>query len=254
MANRMKSQIIFYKETDSTNIRINALAKEGAAEGTVVRADYQTDGKGRRGRSWESPAGTNLYFSILLRPDIKPEKAPMLTLVMAYSVAKAIEAAEELKVQIKWPNDLILSNKKVCGILTEMSLAEGGISHVVIGVGINVNMKEFPQELCEKATSLCLEKGQSVDREKLLQQILTEFTKQYKKFLEIQDLSFLQEEYNQMLVNKGSEVLVLEPGNEYQGTALGINQNGELLVKKENDEIEAVFAGEVSVRGIYGYV
>lgn len=254
MANNMDHHIIFYKETDSTNTRISVLAKEGAPEGTVAWADYQTAGKGRRGRSWESPAGNNLYFSILLRPDIKPEKAPMLTLVMAYSVAKAIENAEKMQVQIKWPNDLILSKKKICGILTEMSLVGNQIDYVVIGVGINVNRREFPQELQEKATSLCIEKGEAVDCERLLGQILREFAEQYDQFLEIQDLLFLQEEYEQMLVNKNQEVLVLEPGNEYQGLALGINREGELLVKRENGETEAVFAGEVSVRGIYGYV
>ncbi len=250
----MENKIIFFKETDSTNIRIHQMAKEGALEGTVAWADYQAAGKGRRGRSWESPAGTNLYFSILLRPQILPEKAPMLTIVMAYSVAKAIQNLLRIEPQIKWPNDLILNQKKICGILTEMHLGNQKISHVVIGVGMNVNVTDFPKELEDKATSIYLETGRMVEREMLLYQVLKEFEKQYNLFLEKQDLGFLQKAYNQILVNKGKEVLVLEPGHEYQGTALGINQSGELLVEKEDGAVEAVFAGEVSVRGIYGYV
>lgn len=250
----MENKIIYYEETDSTNTRIRQLAAEGAVEGTVAWADYQTSGKGRRGRSWESPAGENLYFSILLRPDIKPETAPMLTLVMAYSAAKVIEKLEKVSVQIKWPNDLILSKKKICGILTEMNLSGCEIEHVVVGVGINVNIAEFPEELRDKATSLYLEKGEKIDRELLLHQVLDEFAKQYETFLEVQDLSFLQEEYNQMLVNRDREVLVLEPGKEYLAKAIGINPMGELFVRKEDGTVEAVFAGEVSVRGIYGYV
>lgn len=250
----MESKIIYYEETDSTNTRIRELAKEGLKEGTTVWADCQTAGKGRRGRSWESPAGENLYFSILLRPKLEPGKAPMLTLVMAYSIAKVLKEQENFSVQIKWPNDLILSGKKICGILTEMMLSGREVDFVIVGVGVNVNVSEFPEELQDKATSLYLEKGESFEREKLLQQILKEFDKQYKTFMQVQDLSFMQNEYNQILVNKDKEVLVLEPGNEYQAIALGINESGELLVKKDDDNIENVFAGEVSVRGIYGYV
>lgn len=250
----MESKIIYYEETDSTNTRIRELAKEGLEEGTTVWADCQTAGKGRRGRSWESPAGENLYFSILLRPKLEPGKAPMLTLVMAYSIAKVLKEQENFSVQIKWPNDLILSGKKICGILTEMMLSGREVDFVIVGVGVNVNVSEFPEELQDKATSLYLEKGESFEREKLLQQILKEFDKQYKTFMQVQDLSFMQNEYNQILVNKDKEVLVLEPGNEYQAIALGINESGELLVKKDDDNIENVFAGEVSVRGIYGYV
>ncbi len=276
----MNNQIIFLKETDSTNTRITQLAKEGAKEGVTVWADMQTAGKGRRGRSWESPAGKNLYFSILLRPQIAPEKAPMLTLVMACAVARGVERVldaalskiDEHKtdkskevaqkspqeaacglVQIKWPNDLVMNQKKICGILTEMHLTGMEIDHVVIGTGINVNVENFPEELSEKATSLYLEVGKQMDRENLLQIILHEFDIRYQAFLKTQNLSFLQEEYNQKLINKGREVLVLEPENEYQGKALGINSEGELLVETE-EGVKTVFAGEVSVRGIYGYV
>lgn len=250
----MEYNVVYYEEIDSTNTQAKRMAKTGAEHGLIVTADKQSAGKGRRGRAWESPAGMNLYFSILLRPEFEPDKAPMLTLVMAYSVAKVIGAQEGLPVGIKWPNDLVLEKKKICGILTEMELSENQIADVVIGVGINANTTEFPKELRDKATSLYLQKGCKVERESLLQQILEEFGQQYERFLEIQDLSFLKDAYNQMLINKGKEVLVLEPGHEYQAKALGVNEKGELLVKKNDGSVEAVFAGEVSVRGIYGYV
>ena len=246
--------IYYFDELDSTNIKIKELAMGGAEHGTVVVADKQTAGKGRRGRTWESPAGTNLYFSILLRPTFATEKAPMLTLVMAYSAAKVIREHLHMDAMIKWPNDLVLSKKKICGILTEMTLNGTEIDHIVVGTGINVNLTEFPEELQNSATSLFLELGEEVERKVLLEKVLEEFWKQYKFFEAYQDLSYLQQEYNEMLVNCGKEVCVLEPGNEYMAVARGINQTGELLVTKADGSEAVVYAGEVSVRGIYGYV
>ena len=249
----MNVNIVHYEEIDSTNTEVRRLSLKGAEEGLVVTAKKQTAGKGRRGRSWESPADDNLYFSVLLRPVFSPEKAPMLTLLMAYSVAKALQK-KNINIEIKWPNDLVLSKKKICGILTEMNLAEGQVEDVIVGVGLNVNTMRFSEELDDKATSLTIELGRKLECGELLGWILEEFEERYHQFLEVQDLSFLQEDYNGMLINRNREVLVLEPGNEYQAEALGINELGELLVKKTDGRIEAVFAGEVSVRGIYGYV
>ena len=249
----MNVNVVHYKEVDSTNAEARRLSVEGAESGLVVTAKKQTAGKGRRGRSWESPADENLYFSILLRPSLEPEKAPMLTLVMAYSVAKSLQK-EDIQVLIKGPNDLVCSGKKVCGILTEMNLSGTQIEDVIVGVGLNVNTMNFPVELEDKATSLRKETLRELERGELLQLILKEFDKQYQRFLENQNLEFLQEDYNAMLINQDREVMVLEPGKEYLAKALGINKFGELLVQKEDGSTEAVFAGEVSVRGIYGYV
>lgn len=246
--------IYYFDELDSTNVKIKELAIGGAEHGTVVVADKQTAGKGRRGRTWESPAGTNLYFSILLRPTFATEKAPMLTLVMAYSAAKAIREYLHMEAMIKWPNDLVLEKKKICGILTEMTLNGMDIDHIVVGTGINVNLTEFPEELRGTATSLFLEKGTEIDRKVLLEKVLQEFWRQYELFVEKQTLSYLQKEYNAMLVNCGKEVCVLEPENEYRAIAKGINCAGELLVTKTDGSEAVVYAGEVSVRGIYGYV
>lgn len=250
----MEYNVIHYEEIDSTNTEARRLSKSGAEHGLVIVAEKQTAGKGRRGRNWESPAGRNLYFSILLRPELKPKKAPMLTIVMAYSVAKVLHEQESLPVQIKWPNDLVLFKKKVCGILTEMNMNGCQVEDVIVGVGINVNTEGFPQELHDKATSLYLEKGVQIERKELLQKVLNEFQKQYMLFLEVQELSFLQESYNRMLINRNQEVLVLAPEGEYRADALGINELGELSVRKTDGSVENIFAGEVSVRGLYGYV
>ena len=250
----METKITYFESLDSTNTKVRELACQGAEEGTVVVAEKQTAGKGRRGRNWESPAGTNIYMSVLLRPQIEANKAPMLTLVMAYSIGRVLKERGYETIQIKWPNDLVLSGKKICGILTEAELNGQEIDHVIVGVGINVNEKEFPEELLDKATSLYLEKGIKENREILVEDVLNTFAVDYEKFLKEENLSLIKDEYNQMLVNYHREVRVLDPGNEYTAFAHGINDMGELLVEKADGSMEAVYAGEVSVRGIYGYV
>lgn len=247
------AKVIYYEETDSTNIRAKALAEEGAEHGTLVIAGRQNAGKGRRGRGWISPKGENIYMSILLRPEFEPSKAPMLTLVMAYSVAQALREKEEINAKIKWPNDVVLHKKKICGILTEMSAEIDYINHVVIGVGINTNMEQMEAEIAEKATSLKIEEGRTVMRAGLIAQVMKYFEENYEKFMKDGDLSGIKDAYNDMLVNQDRDVRVLEPGNEYDAHAIGINETGELLVKKEDGSLEKIFAGEVSVRGIYGY-
>lgn len=246
--------LIYLEETDSTNLRAMQFGAEGAAHGTLIVTSKQSQGKGRRGRNWESPAGKNIYMSLLLRPEFLAVQAPMLTLLMAYSVAEALKDCEQIEVQIKWPNDLILNKKKICGILTEMSMREMDIDYVVIGVGINVNMEKIPQELEKSATSLRIETGRELFREALIAGIMNKFEQNYRKFCEAGDLSPIQDGYNRILVNIGKEVRILEPGKEYNAKAHGIDRLGELQVEREDGRRESIFAGEVSVRGIYGYV
>lgn len=248
------SHIYEYEEIDSTNVCASRLASEGACHGSIVVARRQTAGRGRRGRGWKTLDGNNIYLSIVLRPEFTPDKAPMLTLLMAHSVADAIREEEHIDAEIKWPNDLVIGKKKICGILTEMKVEGGNISHVIIGVGINANIEHFPEEIADKATSLKIETKREIDCGKLIGSIMKYFEADYEEFVKYEDLSFLQEEYNKLLVNKGKQVRVLEPGNEYEAFAHGINSTGELLVEKKNGEMETVFAGEVSVRGIYDYV
>ena len=247
-------KIRYYEQLDSTNTKASELASEGAEHGTVVVAECQTAGKGRRGRTWESPSEDNIYMSILLRPEFEADRAPMITLVMAYSVAKVLQENGFADVQIKWPNDLVLSGKKVCGILTEMHLQGTTIDSIVVGVGVNVNTTSFLEELVDKATSLFLECGKLLDKEQLIVDIVETFTEMYDRFAEAGDLEFLQDAYNAILVNKNREVCILEPENEYTAYAYGINPNGELVVRLEDGTERNVYAGEVSVRGLYGYI
>lgn len=247
-------EIVYKDVTASTNADVRRMAEDGAKEGLLVVADGQTLGKGRRGRTWESPKGTNLYFSMLLKPDFSPDKASMITLVAAYSVAKVIRKNTGLDAKIKWPNDIVVDKKKVCGILTEMNMERDYIHHIVVGVGINVNEEEFPEEIIDMATSLKNEKGSILSRANLLSDILSQMEKDYAMFLQAGDLKPFVDEYNQMLVNKGALVKVLDPKGEFSGIAGGINEEGMLIVFKENGQIEKVYAGEVSVRGMYGYV
>ena len=242
----------FAKETDSTNLWIKRLAKEGASEGTLALAEFQSAGRGRLGRSWEVPEGTSVMMSILLRPKFEPQYAPTLTLVMGMAVAKAVKNLG-FDVSIKWPNDVVVSHKKICGILTEMGVRDGKIDYAVIGVGINVNIKEFPEEMADKATSLYLESGKEFDRSQIPGLVMEAFEEYYEKFAATCDLSGLKEEYESILANYNQPVRVLakEP---YEGVARGITDGGELLVEKTDGTIATVSAGEVSVRGLYSYV
>ena len=242
----------FARETDSTNLWIKRLAKEGAPEGTLALAEFQSAGRGRLGRSWEVPEGTSVMMSILLRPKFEPQYAPTLTLVMGMAVAKAVKNLG-FDVSIKWPNDVVVSHKKICGILTEMGVRDGKIDYAVIGVGINVNIREFPEEMADKATSLYLESGRKFDRSQIPGLVMEAFEEYYEKFAATCDLSGLKEEYESILANYNQPVRVLakEP---YEGVARGITDGGELLVEKTDGTIVAVSAGEVSVRGLYSYV
>lgn len=246
--------VVYASETDSTNIQAKALGEKGASHGTLFVADRQTAGKGRRGRSWESPSGTSIYMTVLLRPGFLPSRAPMLTLVMALSVAEGITGETGLLAQIKWPNDIVVNRKKVCGILTEMSAEVDYINYVVTGAGINVNTECFPEEIAGTATSLYIEGGARVRRAKLAARIMERYEENYETFLAAEDLSGLKSAYNRLLVNRGKEVRILEPGNEYEAVASGINDTGELIVTARDGSRRAIFAGEVSVRGVYGYV
>ncbi len=249
----------FYASTGSTNPDAKRFAEEGEPHGTIVVADRQTAGRGRRGRSWASPAGTSIYFTIVVRPVFAPDKASMITLVTALSVAQAIEEVTGLRAQIKWPNDIVVHKKKVCGILTEMSMTPemDEIQFVVAGVGVNTNHdspEDFPEEIRETATSLKIESGKQIDRAGLLERILARFEKNYDFFAETEDLSGLQEAYQAHLINMDAQVMILDPAGEYTGISRGITKTGELIVERDNGEQTLVYAGEVSVRGLYGYV
>lgn len=246
--------LVFLDMVDSTNTRAKQLAEAGAPDGTLVVAETQSSAKGRRGRSWMAPSGSGVWFSLLLRPKIAPEHASMLTLVAAMAVETGIRDLAGIEGRIKWPNDIVIEGKKICGILTEMSADMDDVNHVVVGIGINANIREFPKELRDKATSLLLVSGQMVRRAALLNAVLLAWEEYYGKYLQTEDLSLLAAEYNTRLAGLGGMVRVLAPKREYTGISRGINHKGELLVEREDGTVTEVMSGEVSVRGIYGYV
>lgn len=244
----------YLQTVDSTNDYAKKLAMDGGVHGLLVTAEYQMGGKGRRGRSWVTPAGTAIAMSLVLRPELEPVKASMLTLVAGLAVTEAIREVTGLDALLKWPNDVVVDGKKTTGILTEMTMKGTAIDFVILGIGINVNVPQFPEEIRETATSLMLETGHEIDREQLIRACLEAFEKYYERFVADGDLSGLKEDYESVLANQDRQVRVLEPGNEYTGIARGIDELGQLLVEKEDGSVVKVYAGEVSVRGIYQYV
>ncbi|MFI3177106.1 MAG: biotin--[acetyl-CoA-carboxylase] ligase [Eubacteriales bacterium] len=241
-------------EVGSTNQELKKLAEEGACHGSTYVANVQMAGRGRRGREWDSKTGNHITMSLLLRPTFEPSIASMLTLVMAVSVAKAIEEVTKLSCMIKWPNDILIEGRKVAGILTEMSAEQGYIHYVVIGVGVNVNEEELPPQIAEIATSIQQQRGVEQNRSRLIVRILHYFEQEYERFCQQGDLGHIMEWYEKHLRNIGSVVRVESPSGVYEAKAVGMNEQGELLVEREGGRIEAIYAGEVSIRGINGYV
>lgn len=250
----MGRNLVYLPVTDSTNIQAKKLAEEGEPEGTLVVANAQQAGKGRRGRSWSSPSGENIYMSFLLRPQIPPQCASMLTLLAGMACARAVKEETGLTAAIKWPNDLVLNGKKICGILTEMSTELEQIHYIVTGIGINVNQTDFPEEIRDKATSLKLESKRRENRSALIASSMKWFEQYYEEFLQTRDFSRLKKEYEGMLANMQETVQVLDPVQPFTGICRGIDREGQLLVKLSDGSERRVRSGEVSVRGIYGYV
>lgn len=246
----MGQTIYFYEETDTTNNRARELALEGAPEGTLVVAEKQTAGRGRRGKAWESPLGTGIWMSLVLRPQIAPAEASVLTLLCGLATAEAIEAETGLSAGIKWPNDILINGKKAVGILTEMDCEMSEVHFVIPGIGINVNTASFPPEIADIATSLYLECGKTVSRRRLVHKVLERLEEHYETFLRTGSFAAMLEDYRKHCITLGKEVHVL--GREpFFAEALDITPEGELLVRRaDNGKEEVVFSGEVSIRGV----
>lgn len=271
--------LIFLNETGSTNDDAKKLGEEGAPHGTLVVADKQNTGRGSRGRSWETTGGTNIAMSLLLRPKAPIERISMLTLVMGLSVAEGIEEAMAMTgdralsnstrwdfqreiltqakhyPQIKWPNDIVIADRKICGILTELHMDSDNktINNVVIGVGINVNTIEFSEEIKDIAGSIYSTTGMMVDRGLVIACCMKRFEINYQEYSRSFDLSTLRDEYERRLINLERLVKVLDPKGEYEAITHGINKFGALIVSDEEGEEYEINAGEVSVRGLYSY-
>lgn len=247
-------EVLYFDTIDSTNTKAQELAEKGYPSGTLVVADKQESGKGRRGRSWVSPSGTGIFMTLMIKPDINPNNASMLTLVAALAVAKAITSVTGEEALIKWPNDIVVNGKKVCGILTEMNAQFDYINHIVVGIGINVHNESFPEEISQMASSLMIEAGgKRFHRAQIIAETMSYFEQYYDTFLKTQDLSALVREYDELLVNRNKSVRVLDPKEPFDGKAMGITPKGELIVDTWESR-KLVSSGEVSVRGIYGYV
>lgn len=248
-------KILYFDSIDSTNKKAKELAFQGEQEGTLVVSEEQTMGRGRLGRSWSSPKKKGIWMSLILRPQVEPEHISKITLLGAAAIATALEEMNA-DVKIKWPNDITLQDKKLCGILTEMSGELNEINYVVMGMGINVNADEedFPMELKTKATSLKACYGKDFDRKELLARIMNNFEELYQEFIQERSIETTIKICKEKSVLLGKDVRIIRRGNERAVTAVDINQQGELIVKNEQGELERIISGEVSVRGLYGYI
>lgn len=220
-------EVLYFDTIDSTNTKAQELAEKGYPSGTLVVADKQESGKGRRGRSWVSPSGTGIFMTLMIKPDINPNNASMLTLVAALAVAKAITSVTGEEAMIKWPNDIVVNGKKVCGILTEMNAQFDYINHIVVGIGINVHNESFPEEISQMASSLMIEAGgKRFHRAQIIAETMSYFEQYYDTFLKTQDLSALVREYDELLVNRNKSVRVLDPKEPFDGKAMGHHAEG----------------------------
>jgi BirA family biotin operon repressor/biotin-[acetyl-CoA-carboxylase] ligase len=231
---------------DSTNTYAKSLIKENGPHGTVVLAEEQSAGRGRMQRNWSAEKGKNLLFSIVLYPDFGFEKISLLPFAASLAVADAIDSVNGLSSTCKWPNDVLINGKKVCGMLLEAVSGGEMIEKVVLGIGINVNQVEFPEELRHKATSLSLESGIDVDRIRLLQSVLEECEHRYEQLAQFPPMQLLNEWKLKALLF-GKKITVLESEFSYNATAIDLAEDGSLIIKTEDGTTKSIFAGDVSL-------
>lgn len=243
----------YYQTIDSTNAEAKRLADTGAPHGTVLVADHQTMGRGRMGNSFHSPADNGIYLSCLLRPDCHASELAHLTCSVAVAVCNAIEEATGFRPKVKWINDLIANNKKLGGILTELSLdGTGHVRYVVVGIGINCNQTEdFPPALQAIATALSQVVGKPVERELLIARMIEQLY--IMSQILFAEKAALMEQYRKDCITVGQEIQVLKGDDRRCATALSLTDEGSLLVRYQDGNVEAVNSGEVHVRGLYGY-
>lgn len=238
--------IVCLRETDATNIRAKDLAGSGAPEGTVVIAETQTMGRGRKGRTWFSPYRDGVYVSIILRPEISPSAAPRMTLMAAVAVAEALDSLVQLKVRIKWPNDILVNGRKLAGILTEISMEMDEVEYMVVGLGLNVNTpaKSFPVDIRGKATSILIETGERSSRVDLIRAYL----KCYDKYYEILKKSGFEpimkrwKEFSDII---GRCVAVDVIGKKHVGMVVDIDNDGVLILKDDQSRFHRIFSGDI---------
>ncbi len=242
----------YFDTIDSTNHEAKRRALESEYSQGLIIAAEQINGKGRLGRQWVSDNHEGLWMSLLIRPDVPPESAACITLVAASSICAAIEKTSGLKIGIKWPNDLVVNGKKVCGILTEMNAELNHLHYIILGIGINIGQLDFDEDLKHKATSLKLE-GVSVNPKDLLIAFLDAFSNDYQSFLKM-DMAPIIDYHKSHSVTLNKEIIIASSTGTKIAQAVDLAEDGSLIIKNQNGQFENVLSGEVSVRGINGYV
>ncbi|WP_150273585.1 biotin--[acetyl-CoA-carboxylase] ligase [Paenibacillus tepidiphilus] len=232
----------------STQEEARKLAECDAPEGTTVMAEEQTGGRGRMGRKWHSPAGKGIWMSIVLRPELPLAATPQLTLLAGVAVCTAIRRETGVEAGIKWPNDLLAGGRKICGILVESALREGGLHYAIAGIGISANLAvdDYPEELRSVATSLLIESGKQVDRTRLAEAVLAELEAWYRLYLR-EGFAPVREAWQSLSVTLGRRILCGTPENRGEGLAVGLDENGALLLQNEDGEIVSVLSGEIKI-------
>ncbi|MBM7615981.1 biotin--[acetyl-CoA-carboxylase] ligase [Alkaliphilus hydrothermalis] len=245
--------IIYFDSIKSTNTYAKEIAHE-TPHGVVIIGNEQTEGRGRMGRGWTSPKGKGIFMSIILKPQIPPTEGAKMTQIAAAATCLGIRSITSLDVLIKWPNDVIINGKKVCGILTEMSGELNQVAYIIVGIGINVNTEEFPEDLREKGTSLLIEGKKHYSRKEMIVAILNEFEKLYQDYIKsgsLQSTIEICKKYSAML---GKEIRIIQGNKETIAKAVDITEEGLLKIAQEGGKEDLVFSGEVSVRGKDGYI
>jgi BirA family biotin operon repressor/biotin-[acetyl-CoA-carboxylase] ligase len=241
-------KIHFYQEIGSTNDEAFDLAAAGSPEGTVVIADSQTKGKGRLQRVWHSPAGSNIYTSIILRPYLEPQSAPQISILAGVAVAEIMDNFCPGMVNLKWPNDILLKGKKVCGILAQMKTSASRVDFIILGIGINININynQLPQDIKNTATSLSIETGRNISRQELIIGLYENLAKWYKKLI-ADGFSAVKEKWLSMAPMIGKRVQIMSGDEVISGKALGIDEQGSLLLLTAEDRKIKISAGDVTI-------
>ncbi len=243
--NQIGHRIVHYFRIESTNTEALELAAKGAAHGTVVVAEEQTAGRGRFGRNWYSERSSGIYASIILRPPLAPAVAPVLTLMAAVAAHQAISTTTGLPADIRWPNDVLIEGKKVCGILTEMSAEVDRLHAVVLGIGINVNHREMPSELKTIATSLRIEAGKPISRAQILVALFKELERKYHLLLDEGSSAIARRWAAASSFAQGKRIRVHSGAGEFVATTVGLEPSGALRVRREDGREELLVSGEV---------
>jgi len=238
-----------FQETTSTNDVADKLGRDGVKEGVVVFAESQTKGRGRLGRNWLSSQGKGLWFSVLLRPPLTPQAATQLTIASATALARALKSAASIRCEIKWPNDILVKDRKLCGILTEMSAELDKINYLVLGIGVNVNFaaNDFPAELRPIATSLAIESGRKFKRAEVAATILRELDRDYHR-LKCGDFQAVADEWEENCATLGRNVEIASGSRVIHGRAESLDPEGALLVRTQHGHLERIIGGDVTLR------